>query len=183
MLNLDPVFETARLVVRPWTLDDVPAAYEMYGDPEVQKGLAGQPIKDLAEQRERLQTYLDRTGQYDGIFGYWASALKETGEVIGAIMLKPLPDSEWVEVGWHLAQRHWGKGYATEGGRGALKYGFGTRRLDRVYAIALPWNVRSTSVMDRLGMKRLGTTTEFHNLELVLYAIDRSDFDAAEATP
>jgi RimJ/RimL family protein N-acetyltransferase len=47
-------------------------------------------------------------------------------------------------------------------------------KLDRIYAIALPWNKRSTAVMERIGMHSLGLTREFHNLELALYAIDRA---------
>ena len=170
---MQAVFETERLVVRPWTLDDVEAAFEIYGDPEVQKGLNGRATKDLAEQRERLAATLEKNEQWAGKFGYWAIALRETDEVVGAVILKPLPDSDRIEVGWHLARRHWGKGYATEAGGGALRYGFDVLGLERVYAIALPWNVKSTAVMERLGMRSLGLTREYHDLELALYAIDR----------
>jgi RimJ/RimL family protein N-acetyltransferase len=169
MAIAEAVFETERLYARPWTLADAPAAFEMYGDPEVQKGLNREPVKDLDEQRRQLQSVLATNEVLGGRFGYWASVLKETDEVVGAVILKPLPNSELVEVGWHLARTRWGKGYATEAGRGALRYGFEVMELDRVYAIALPWNVKSRAVMERLGMRFLELTREYHDLELVLY--------------
>ena len=167
------VFETERLIARPWTLQDAEAAFEIYGDPEVVKGLNRAPVENLAEQRERLSAVLANNEQWAGRYGYWAAALRDTGEVIGAVILKPLPNSEWIEVGWHLARRHWGKGYATEAGRGALRYGAEQLGLTRVYAIALPWNVNSTAVMDRIGMRFVGLTREFHDLELALSIADR----------
>jgi len=168
------IFETERLYARPWTLADAPAAFEMYGDPEVQKGLNREPVKSLDEQRERLAGVLATNEALGGRFGYWASVLRETDEVVGAIILKPLPNSERVEVGWHLARKHWGKGYATEAGLGALRYGFDVIGLERVYAIALPWNVKSTAVMERLGMRFVALTREYHDLELALYEIARA---------
>jgi RimJ/RimL family protein N-acetyltransferase len=59
-----------------------------------------------------------------------------------------------VEVGWRLAFEHWGHGYATEAGRLALGYAFGTLALSEVVSFTSVINLRSRAVMERLGMQR-----------------------------
>ncbi|HEX4881818.1 MAG TPA: GNAT family N-acetyltransferase [Porticoccaceae bacterium] len=52
-------------------------------------------------------------------------ATKDTQEFIGFVgphtPAPELPFSPCVEVGWRLAAKHWGKGFATEAARGALR--------------------------------------------------------------
>jgi RimJ/RimL family protein N-acetyltransferase len=57
-----------------------------------------------------------------------------------------------VEIGWRLAAQHWGHGYATEGARAALAFGFGTLGLEEIVAFTAPRNVRSRRVMEKIGM-------------------------------
>ena len=61
-----------------------------------------------------------------------------------------------MEVGWRLDARYWGRGYATEGARAALAYGFGVAGLDEIVSMTTVTNVRSIAVMERLGMHRAG---------------------------
>src|SRR5262249_61026588 len=58
------------------------------------------------------------------------------------------------EIGWRLARPLWGHGYATEAARGAARFGFDVLRLAEIVAYAVPSNVRSRIVMDRIGMLR-----------------------------
>jgi RimJ/RimL family protein N-acetyltransferase len=57
-----------------------------------------------------------------------------------------------VEVGWRLDPDYWGRGFATEGGRAALDFGFHVLGLDEIVSICEPENVASSRVMERLGM-------------------------------
>ena len=57
-----------------------------------------------------------------------------------------------VEVGWRLARRYWGRGFATEAGRAALDYGFGELELDEIVSFTSELNEPSWRVMERLGM-------------------------------
>jgi RimJ/RimL family protein N-acetyltransferase len=59
-----------------------------------------------------------------------------------------------VELGYRLAFEHWGHGYATEGSRAAITYGFATAGLQEIVAMATVTNERSRRVMERLGMRR-----------------------------
>lgn len=59
-----------------------------------------------------------------------------------------------VEVGYRLAFEHWGRGYATEGARAALAFGFASLGLDEIVAMTAVANARSRHVMEKLGMTR-----------------------------
>ena len=57
-----------------------------------------------------------------------------------------------VEVGWRLARSAWGKGYATEGARAALAFGFEEAGLVEIVSLTTATNTRSRAVMERIGM-------------------------------
>ena len=59
-----------------------------------------------------------------------------------------------VELGYRLAFDHWKCGYATEGSRAALRFGFSTLGLSEIVALTTVRNERSRRVMERLGMTR-----------------------------
>lgn len=170
------VFETERLRARAWTLDDVAAAYEFYRDPEVVRflGSVPQPVTSLDEQRERVERWIAVTESYAGTgFGLWALETKDDATLVGMSLLKPLPEHEEVEVGWHLGRAHWGRGYATEGARGAMEHGFTACGLDVVYAVVVPENAASLAVARRLGMVHRGQTDSYYGRTLELFSAQR----------
>jgi ribosomal-protein-alanine N-acetyltransferase len=59
-----------------------------------------------------------------------------------------------VEIGWRLARGAWGSGYATEGARAALRFGFLDRGLEEIVSFTVGANARSRRVMERVGMVR-----------------------------
>jgi len=59
-----------------------------------------------------------------------------------------------VEVGWRLARQSWGHGFATEGARAALQFGFREAKLPEILTFTAATNIRSRAVMERLGMRR-----------------------------
>jgi RimJ/RimL family protein N-acetyltransferase len=166
------VFETERLVARQWSLDDVEAAYEIYRDPDVVRflGSVPQPVESLDAMRERVERWVANTTG-DG-YGFWALATRE-GTLVGATLVKPLPDAEEVEIGWHLGKAHWGNGYATESGRGAAAYAFEVLGLAVVYAVVVRENEPSLAVARRLGMTYEGSTDRYYGRELELFSLRR----------
>jgi RimJ/RimL family protein N-acetyltransferase len=189
-------YETPRLILRPYDPDDdndVADAYAMYADPEVVRYLSGQVVPDLETQRARLRDRRDFYSALNNRTGTWAIAARDTGRVVGTVMLKQLPRSapdfvtgndpsrpflpatsaadltDDYEVGWHLARAHWGKGYATEAARAMLQYGFDELKLDAIYAVVNPANAASIRVARRLGMIPLGRTRKYYNAEVELF--------------
>jgi RimJ/RimL family protein N-acetyltransferase len=68
--------------------------------------------------------------------------------------LRLAPFQPCVEIGWRLAAEHWGRGYATEGARAALAFGFETLGLEEIVSFTAPGNTRSRHVMGAIGMTR-----------------------------
>jgi RimJ/RimL family protein N-acetyltransferase len=174
-------FTTARLVARDWTADDAEAAFDIYGRDEVMRWLGAnprRPMPSLSAMRERLARMIEQARARPE-YGLWPVELRTTGELVGAVLLQPLPgDDGEVEVGWHLNPDHWGKGYATEAGAGAIRLAFSPDRavlepLDRVLAVVDPDNTRSQAVCRRLGMTHLGQTERYYGERLELFELRR----------
>lgn len=91
-------------------------------------------------------------------FGLWAVEIAGAAPFAGFIGLsKPRFDAPFqpcVEIGWRLAAQHWGRGYATEGARAALAFGFETLGLEEIVSFTVPGNSRSRHVMEAIGMTR-----------------------------
>ena len=105
-------------------------------------------------------------------YGHWAVESKETGRMIGRIGFLNPEGWPGFEIGWTLARHAWGKGYAIEGARAALRYAFTT--LDKPHVISLihPDNTASIRVADRLGERREGTA-RVSDVDVLVYGIDR----------
>jgi RimJ/RimL family protein N-acetyltransferase len=92
-----------------------------------------------------------------------------------------LSQSGWpgFEIGWTLSKEFWGKGYATEGARGALEYAFDELDQEHVISLIHPDNHASIRVAERLGEKPEGET-EIQGLPVIIYGIDRSAYDRTQ---
>jgi [ribosomal protein S5]-alanine N-acetyltransferase len=184
----ETIFETERLRIRPWTVSDsdLAAALEIYGDPEVLRYMGGGPgDADLVQARARIERYLKASEPRPGFlsgFGLWAIEVKATGAVIGSVELVPLDGGPEIEVGYHLARRYWGQGYATEAARGAVRYGFETIGLTRIVGVIYPENQASRNVLEKCGMvyQRRGT---WFGWELDQFAVEAGETREAEGGP
>lgn len=192
-------FETERLTLRAWRPEDAEAALAIYGDPVVQEYLTGVPETDVESQRQSLQAIIRAYDYLDLGLGSFPMVRKEDGQLVGAILLKPLPRTEhlaswsrlrddWsagpppkppvheIEVGWHLARAHWGHGYATEGALRLLEYAFADLALAEVWCVMYRANVASSRVAKRLGMRPLGPTSRFYDRDLDHFVLASSEW-------
>src|SRR5262245_14288680 len=179
-MTMVPILYTERLQLREWTIDDAEAAFQIYGDPEVVRFLGnGETVPDLAAQRdwlaERIERY--RSAVLNG-FGVWAAVERNTQQVVGTLILKPLPPTEHeIEIGWHLNRRVWGSGYASEAARSVMRYGFFDLCLEKILAVIKPENVRSAAVAQRIGMRYLERTNRYYGGEEVdVFVIERESY-------
>lgn len=83
------------------------------------------------------------------------------------------------EIGWRLRKEYWNKGFATEGARACLEYGFNHLNFPSVYSFTAKQNIRSEKVMRKIGMTKIN---EFNHPSLdandplclhVLYKIEK----------
>ncbi|WP_339364221.1 GNAT family N-acetyltransferase, partial [Vallitalea maricola] len=88
-----------------------------------------------------------------------------------------------VEIGWRLDNKYWNKGYATEGAKACLKYGFNIIGLNDIYSFTSQLNEPSINVMKKIGLIEQGTFNhpkvekDNHLRTHVLYKIDKARYD------
>jgi RimJ/RimL family protein N-acetyltransferase len=149
-----PILEMARLHLRRWRPEDLPAFGAMNADPRVMEFFPKPLTRAESDARAaQIQDHFDRRG-----FGLWAVEVPGIADFIGFVGLSTPAFEEHftpcVEVGWRLAHEFWGHGYASEAGRAALDFGFGQLGLREIVSFTVPNNRRSRGVMERLGMTR-----------------------------
>ena len=144
---------TPRLLLRRWRESDLPAFAALNADPRVMEHLPKPLSREESDaMAARVRDHFARHG-----FGLWAVEVPGEAGFIGSVGLVTATfDAHFtpcVEVGWRLAQAHWGKGYATEAASAALDFAFGRLGLDEVVSFTVPANRRSRRVMERIGMR------------------------------
>jgi RimJ/RimL family protein N-acetyltransferase len=146
------VIRTARLLLRQWRDSDLAPFAALNADPEVREFFPGTLDRAASDASAgRMRAHVEAHG-----FGFWAAEIPEQEKFIGFIGLMHTPDNmpfaPAVEIGWRLARRFWGFGYATEAARASLEYGFGELGLVEIVSLAASGNRRSRAVMERIGM-------------------------------
>ena len=148
------IIETERLILRTWRKEDAEAFFQIHQDPKVVEFLSEPSTK---EQIEELIVKLNKHFEKHD-FTLWAACLKETGELIGYIGLYYLKCktnfTPAVEVACRLGSQYWCKGYATEGAKASLDYGFNKSGLKEIISFAVPDNIGAIRVMEKIGMTR-----------------------------
>jgi RimJ/RimL family protein N-acetyltransferase len=167
---------TERLVLRPWRVEDAPAALAAYGADEVARWLspAMDRVGDEAAMRLVLQQWIGEGARLLTPGGRWAIELREDGTLVGGATLLPLPPDEEYEMGWQLRPDAWGHGYATETGLALAGWGF-EQGLEQVIALVRPTNARAEGTVRRIGMEWVGETEKYHDLRLQQYRLRPSD--------
>jgi RimJ/RimL family protein N-acetyltransferase len=185
--------ETPRLLLRNWQERDRDLFFEINSDERVMEFYPYRRTRDEAdavfdEWKTEIETFS---------LGKFPVELKESGECMGYCGLvhanaAPALPADAVEIGWRFSARFWGNGYASEGARELLRYGFEDRRLEEIISFTIPINLRSQAVMERIGMTR-----DFHgDFDLprirddkpafkrhVLYRLTKADWQRAGRAP
>lgn len=176
---------THRCLLRPMDESDFPALCRYLQDAEVMRAwghaFSDGEVRDwIARQQARYTTpgfgalaiVLRATGELIGQCGLTMQSCQAvnsllsvaagfaptaTGPLPGFLRESGLRDLCVPEVGYMLARRHWGKGYATEAARACLRFGFGSLRLPEIFACIKVGNTASRAVAQRLKMRKCGS--------------------------
>ena len=164
---------TERLVLRMLREDDFEQYAAMLADAEVTRYLGdGQPRTrdDAWRQMAMILGHWQLRG-----YGLWALEEASTGRLAGRVGFFNPEGWPGFELGWTLAREFWGRGYATEGARRALEYGFTELGREHVISLIRPDNAPSVRVAERLG-ERLEGRVELLGSESLVYGITREDW-------
>lgn len=144
---------TPRLLLRPWRDADLPAFAALNADPEVRRWFLGTLTREESDaQAIRIQEHIVAHH-----FGFWAVEVPSVASFVGFVGLQHVtfaaPFAPAIEAGWRLSRDHWGRGYAKEAAWAALSHGFESLGLAQIVAFAVPGNLPSRRVMERIGMR------------------------------
>jgi ribosomal-protein-alanine N-acetyltransferase len=170
----DPPLLTPRLELRRSGPADLGSLSAVFGDPEVMRfvGESRRPldVAAVAASQAVVQEHWRTRG-----FGPLAVVERAGGRVVGEAGLQVLEDGPDVELTYTFARAVWGRGYATEAARAVLRWAFAGLRLPRVVAVARPQNAASLRVVEKAGMRRVGSRSCYGGV-LLEYALGLGDW-------
>lgn len=156
MTRMPHVLETDRLLLRPWTSDDVALLATLSSNPRVTRYIG------MGHTWTALQaiTVSDRAASHwrEHGFGWRVMIHVASGTEIGLLALNLMGDGtagldpEEHEIGWWLSPEFWGHGYATEGARVVAQDAFTSLAAPHLTARILPDNTGSIAVAGAIGM-------------------------------
>ncbi len=148
------IFETERLILRPWKETDAEECYRYAKDPRVGP-ICGWPVHTSVEHTRQVICDVLAVAET------YAIVLKETGLPIGSIGLHhndlAQKDDE-AELGYWLGVPWWGRGIAPEASRELLRHAFEDLHLARVWCGYYDGNEKSKRVQEKLGFHYQWTT-------------------------
>lgn len=149
-----PILFTERLILRPLAAEDAEAWYAFHADPVTMRHLGGVQHRAIA-----WRGLCERAGawQIRG-FSMFAVIDRNSGEWMGRI--GPWVPEGWPgpEVGWGLASRFAGKGFAYEAAVASIDYAVDILGWDEVIHTIAPDNLESARLAARLGSVNRGPT-------------------------
>jgi RimJ/RimL family protein N-acetyltransferase len=157
--------ETPRIRMRLFGESDWDAYAAMCADPEVMRYLGTGAALGRDDAWRSIAGMLGHWHLRG--YGMWALESKESGELLGRAGFLDPPGWPGFELGWVLARAHWGRGYAVEAARAALRYALEDLRRDRVISLIRPANERSIRVAAALGETLAGETQLLGSTALV----------------
>ena len=143
------LFETERLIVTEFTTDMAHVVHENSLDEDNRRFV---PDEVFETEEEAAETIGFLMGQYDGTEGPFVYPViaKEGSTNLGYVQMAPLDDGSW-EIGYHIAKKYTGNGYATEAVKAFLPFMTGRIGINEVYGICLAENAASVRVLKKCG--------------------------------
>ena len=139
---------TPRLLLRPFTLEDAPAVYDLSREETLRRRMPDQ-VYGSVEEAADVAAFLAEKAQAEQWPFVLGIVLKDTDELIGHVGLSPV--SEGVEIGYAVAMAHQGKGYGTEAVAAFSSWAVKRFSLPGIWAILMADNEASCRVLKKAG--------------------------------
>ena len=157
---MEQLFSTPRLSFYPLTSDDIPHLIEIFQDERVMYAW------EHTFTDEEIDTFLATAIKNYQTLGYGFWCVRETAhdDVIGVIGLIPEKVEEVKEIGvaYLLKHKYWHCGYALEGAKGCIEYGFDTLNATSIIADIRPCNLASVTVAVGCNMTEETTIIKYY---------------------
>ncbi|WP_137937968.1 GNAT family N-acetyltransferase [Chitinivorax sp. B] len=145
------ILHTARLTLRPLTVDDAAFIMALVNDPDWLHFIGSRDVHSLDDARRYIQDGPMVSYVQHG-FGMYLTERTEDGTPLGLcglIRRDTLPD---IDIGYAFLPASRGHGYAREATQSMLHHAQHTLKLTRLLAITSPDNQRSIRLLEHIGM-------------------------------
>ena len=143
--------ETDRLIITEFTMDMAEDVHKNSLDEDNQRFVPDEVFETVEDAKETLEFLISQYGSTTGPLVY-PVITKNENKNIGYVQLVPLDDGIW-EIGYHIAERYTGNGYATEAVKAFLPRMAERIGIDRVHGICLSANAASKRVLSKCGFE------------------------------
>lgn len=170
------LIRSERLQLRWVTLNDADLLLAIWNDPDFIRYVGDRGIRTVEEARQAVREKVLKHYDDHGYGPYRVSRL-ETDEAMGICGLFKRENLEYPDIGYGFLPQFCGRGYAIEAAQAVLDHARGQMRLPQLSAIVTPENVRSTRLLEKLGMHVEGPVRmPGEDQDILLYGI-RLDTD------
>ena len=154
--NTRYILSTDRVGFRWWQPDDLPAAMELWGNPEVTRLFNKEPLT-REQVIERLEQEIASARRHQ--IQYWPIFCLDDNKHIGCAGLRHHTE-DTLELGVHLKPEYWSRGLAREAGQRIIQHAFDNRLAQALFAGHHPENKASRNALLKLGF--LGTAAQLY---------------------
>ena len=161
--------ETEHLLLRKLELGDVYEYYErLMGDADVSRYMLFDPHQTIMESLEDMQQKLRRYEEEP--FYCWGVEQKEEAGLMGMVQLLRFDEqADSCSFVYLLGCNYWNQGYGTEILKAVFRFAFEELEVQRILADHMTKNIASGKVMEKAGMKHIGTETGKYEKMGILY--------------
>ncbi len=180
-----PTVEIEGARLRPLRADDAAALYAYLREPVVIE-LTSYPVVSVPMVEAIIERSLSRWAA--GEPSKWGIALARDDQVVGTCGFNDWSKvHRWAELGFDLAQAHWGKGLMRQAVPAVLEWTYRQDQVDRVHAFVRVDNRRSERLLERSGFVREGCLRSYRVCrgqphDFYIYSLLRSDWAAAQVS-
>lgn len=147
--------ETERLILRPWTYNDLDDFFEYASNPDVGPMAGWEPHKNKEASLEILKRFVEHKKTF-------AIVCKENNKAIGSLgiefyeledKLTEFKDLKGRSIGYVLSKDYWGKGLMPEAVKAVIDYLFNSLNYDFLLCGRFDFNNQSRRVQEKCGFK------------------------------
>ncbi len=164
------ILETERLQLRQFEISDAPFIVELVNTPGWLEFIGDRKIKTNEDAIRYLQNGPLKSYEQHG-FGLSLVELKSDQTPIGMCGILKRDSLENPDIGFAFLPEFTGKQYAFEVAQATLNYAKNKLKLETIFAITIPSNIKSIQLLKKIGLEFVKTIHDpKDNSELQLYS-------------
>ncbi len=166
--------ESERLIIRPYTLNDIEDLYQIISDKETMKYF------NNVYNRERTRYWIEWSINHYNNYGYsfCAVILKENNKMIGncGLTMQNINGTMCPEIGYHINKHYWRQGIGSEAAKMVRDWAFLNTPYNELYSYMSENNIPSSKVAIQNGMSLSGKYQE-EGITYLIYKITRTEWE------